>query len=145
MAEAIRQAQKSRDEGGIPIGAALGSQELGIVSSGHNNRVQDGDPTGHGEMNCFRAAGRRSDWSRLTLATTLSPCIMCSGATLLFKVPRVIIGERSNFLGAEDLLRQHGVSLACVDDQACIDMMASFIADQPEVWNEDIAEHGDVA
>ncbi|MEM6392813.1 MAG: nucleoside deaminase [Planctomycetota bacterium] len=135
---AVQQAEKSRNEGGIPIGAALGNAEGVVVSQGHNERVQSGDPTAHAEMNTIRKAGRRRDWPTLTLASTLSPCIMCTGASLLFRIPRVIIGENQTFLGAEDLFRQHGVELIVVQDPRCITLMETFIAEQPDLWNEDI-------
>lgn len=135
---AIEQAQKSASEGGIPIGAALASPDGTIVARAHNTRVQTGDSTAHAEMNCFRAAGRRRDWHTLTLASTLSPCIMCTGAALLHQIPRVVVGENRNFLGAESLLRSHDVELILAHDEICIALMEQFIADQPELWNEDI-------
>src|SRR5215510_3788971 len=99
---AVRQAEKSRGEGGIPIGAALVAPDGRVVAAGHNLRVQTGDPTAHAETVCIRSAGRRRDWPELTLVSTLSPCIMCTGTALLYRIPRIIIGENRNFLGAED-------------------------------------------
>ena len=135
---ALAQAMKSRDEGGIPIGSALGSPELGIVAAGHNEREQSGDSTAHAETVCLRHAGRRRDWHTLTLASTLSPCIMCAGTAILHRIPRVVIGEHRTFLGAEDLMASHGVELRILDDPRCIELMERFIADRPDLWNEDI-------
>lgn len=135
---AYEQAVKSLSEGGIPIGSAIGSIEAGIVAVGHNEREQAGDSTAHAETVCIRHAGRRRDWHTLTLASTLSPCIMCAGTAILHRIPRIIIGENRTFLGAEDLLQAHGVSLRVIDDQRCIDLMERFIADRPDLWNEDI-------
>lgn len=135
---AIEQAQASRSQGGIPIGAALVDPAGRIVAAGHNQRVQSADPTAHGEMDCFRKAGRRRDWHTLTLATTLSPCAMCAGATILHKIPRVIVGENATFQGREDWLRAEGVEVVLADDPACIAMMERFIREHPELWDEDI-------
>lgn len=135
---AITQAEKSLGEGGIPIGAVLGQPDGTVVATGHNLRVQTGDSTAHAEVVCFRNAGRRRDWNKLTLATTLSPCIMCTGASLLHRVPRIIIGENETFLGGEDLLRERGVELVCADDPRCKELMRQFIERYPDLWNEDI-------
>src|SRR4030042_2679789 len=114
---AIEQARKSWDEGGIPIGAVLVDEQGVIVARGHNERVQSGDPTAHAEMVCIRAAGRRRDWKKLTLVSTLSPCIMCSGTAILFKIKRIIIGENTSFQGAEKLLIQNGIDIRVIGDQ----------------------------
>ncbi len=135
---ALEQARKSLSEGGIPIGSAIGSLEHGIIAVGHNEREQSGDTTAHAETVCMRHAGRRRDWHTLTLASTLSPCIMCSGTAILHKVPRVVIGENRTFMGAEDLMKEHGVSLRVVDDPRCVALMEEFIAARPELWDEDI-------
>lgn len=135
---AYEQAIKSRDEGGIPIGSALMSKDGTIVAVGHNERVQSGDSTAHAETVCIRNAGRRRDWHELTLASTLSPCAMCTGTAVLHKIPRVIIGEHETFLGREDWLSQEGVEVIIVDDQRCIDLMRTFIKDHPDLWDEDI-------
>ena len=137
---AIDQAAKSAREGGIPIGSALGSESAGIVAAGHNLRVQTGDPTAHAETACIRAAGRRRDWASLTMATTLSPCIMCTGTALLYRIPRIIIGEHTTFMGAEDLLRERGVVCILASDARCIAMMEKFIREKPDLWNEDIGD-----
>jgi len=138
MDAALAQAQKSYDEGGLPIGAVLADAQGNIVAQGHNHRVQHGDPTSHGETDCIRNAGRRRDWHRLTLYTTLSPCVMCSGTALLLRIPRIVIGENKNFMGEEDLLRQRGVELSVLDHPGCIELMARFQREKPDVWNEDI-------
>ena len=136
---AIEQAEKSLAEGGIPIGAVL-VYEGRILGRGHNCRVQTGSPIDHGEMNCLRNAGRLAAaiYRNSTLYTTLSPCPMCSGAIVLYKIPRVVIGENQTFLGAEEYLRANGVDLRVVQDANCIRMMTGFIAAQPELWREDI-------
>ncbi len=140
---AIAQAEKSRDEGGIPIGAALVKPDGVVVAAGHNMRVQAGDPTAHGEMSCIRAAGRRRDWHTLTLATTLSPCAMCAGTAVLHRIPRVVIGECHTFQGREDWLRDAGAEVVVIDDARCVAMMERFIAEHPELWNEDIGVPGE--
>jgi cytosine deaminase len=136
--EAIAQAEKSWSEGGIPIGAVLVSADGEIVARGHNERVQSGDPTAHGEMSCFRSAGRRRDWQDLTLVTTLSPCAMCAGAVVLYRIPRVIIGGRETFQGAEAWLSEAGVELIHMDDERCVGLMKRLQSDKPDLWAEDI-------
>jgi len=136
--EAYREAETGLAEGGIPIGAVLADAQGEIVSRAHNMRVQEDDPTAHAEMTCIRKAGRRRDWNKLTLVSTLSPCIMCTGAALLFRIPKVIIGESDNFLGAENLFEDHGVELIRMHDPRCIALMKQFIDDRPDLWNEDI-------
>ena len=138
MDAALAEAQKSYDEGGLPIGAVLVDGQGEIVARGYNHRVQHGDPTSHGETDCIRNAGRRRDWHTLTLYTTLSPCVMCSGTALLLRIPRIVIGENQNFMGEEDLLRERGVELVVLDHAGCIELMAKFQCEQPDVWNEDI-------
>lgn len=135
---AIAQAEKSQREGGIPIGAALVDAAGRVVALGHNLRVQTGDTTAHAETVCLRNAGRRRDWHTLTMATTLSPCAMCSGAAVLHRIPRVVIGERESFVGREDWLAAEGVQIVCAADPRCRDLMARFVRDHPELWNEDI-------
>lgn len=138
LSEALSQARLGLAEGGLPIGSVLADAGGRIVARGHNLRVQTGDPTAHAEIVCLRNAGRRRDWPQLTLVSTLSPCVMCTGASLLFRIPRVIIGENRNFLGAEDLFRERGVALQVMDDPECIELMRSFITAHPDLWNEDI-------
>ena len=137
---AIEQAEKGWREGGIPIGSVLLDASGEIVARGHNQRVQSGDPTAHAEVDCIRKAGRRRDWRRLTLVSTLSPCPMCSGTTILFKIPRVIIGENRTFLGAEDWMRLQGIQLQVVDDPRCIALMERLQREKPDLWAEDIGE-----
>jgi cytosine deaminase len=140
LEEAIKEAEAGLLEGGLPIGAVLVDGQGDVIARGHNQRVQQGDPTGHAEMICFRHAGRRRDWHKLTLVTTLSPCIMCTGAALLYKVPRIIIGENINFLGAEDLLRDQAVELVVLQNKRCVNLMAEFIAARKDLWEEDIGD-----
>lgn len=142
---AIEQAEKSWHEGGIPIGAVLvdphaQSQHGQIVSRGHNMRVQSDDPTAHAEVVCVRNAGRRRDWHRLTLVSTLSPCPMCSGTAVLFRIPRVIIGEHQTFMGAEDWMRSQGITIDVVNDARCIALMRMLQTQKPELWSEDIGQ-----
>ncbi len=138
LREAINQAEKSWSEGGIPIGSVLVDSEGRIVSRGHNERVQSGDPTAHAEVVCIRNAGRRRDWSELTLVSTLSPCAMCSGTAALFKIPRVIVGENQTFLGEEDWMRSRGIEVVVLHDSRCIDLMERMQSEKPELWAEDI-------
>lgn len=138
LAAAIEEARAGLREGGLPIGSVLADPQGRIVARGHNLRVQTGDPTAHAETVCLRNAGRRRDWPELTVVSTLSPCIMCTGTVLLYRIPRVVIGENRNFLGAEDLFRQHGVEIVVMDDAECIAMMREFIQAHPDLWNEDI-------
>ncbi len=140
LLEALSEARTGLREGGLPIGSILATRDGRIVARGHNLRVQTGDPTAHAETVCIRNAGRRRDWHELILVSTLSPCIMCTGTALLYRIPRVIVGENQNFLGAEDLFRQHGVELTIVNDQDCIQLMRNFIRDHPDLWNEDIGK-----
>ena len=136
---AIEQAKKSLAEGGIPIGSVL-VHEGKIIGRGHNCRVQTGSAIDHGEMNCFRNAGRlpAKVYQNSTIYSTLSPCPMCSGAIVLYKIPHVIVGENRTFLGAEDYMRLNGIRVDVVQDSDCIRMMEEFIRDNPELWNEDI-------
>ncbi len=138
---AIDEARRGLAEGGIPIGSVL-VVDGDIVGRGHNQRVQKGSPILHGEMDALENAGRRkaAEYRRSTIYTTLSPCSMCSGAILLYEIPRVVIGENRTFLGAEDQLRSRGVEVEVVDDQRGVRMMEDFIAAHPELWNEDIGE-----
>ena len=139
LAAAIAEARQGLAEGGIPIGAAL-VIDGHIVGRGHNRRVQNGSAVLHAEMDCLENAGRltSADYRRATIYSTLSPCDMCSGAILLYGIPRVVIGENQTFRGPEPYLRSRGVSLDVRDDAECIAMMTAFIASKPELWNEDI-------
>jgi cytosine/creatinine deaminase len=141
---AIEQARQGLAEGGIPIGAAL-VVDGEVRGAGHNRRVQLGSPIRHGETDALEVAGRlpAAVYARATMYTTLSPCDMCTGAILLYGIPRVVIGENRTFLGAEDLLRSRGVEVVVLDSPECAAMMERFIAEHPELWNEDIGEEGD--
>lgn len=138
LRSAYEQALKSYKEGGLPIGAAM-VENGSVIAAGHNRRVQDGDPIAHGEMDCLRNAGRRADYTGVTLYTTLSPCMMCSGTIVQFGIKAVVVGEARNFPGNVDFLRQHGVDVVVLDDPDCIELMARFILERPELWHEDIA------
>jgi cytosine/creatinine deaminase len=140
LREAIAEARAGLREGGLPIGSVLVDHGGRIVARGHNLRVQTGDPTAHAEVVCIRNAGRRRDWTELTLVSTLSPCIMCTGTALLYRIPRVVVGENRNFLGAEDLFRERGVELVVLDDAECVEMMAEFVRALPDLWSEDIGK-----
>lgn len=138
---AVDEAKQGWSEGGIPIGSALAIDGR-IVGRGHNRRVQTGSVILHAEMDALESAGRRraSEYRRATIYTTLSPCLMCTGAMLLYEIPRVVIGENASFLGAEELLRSRGVEVTVVDDQECMSLMREFIDSNPDLWNEDIGE-----
>jgi|SRR5579859_283398 len=140
LQEALVEARTGLREGGLPIGSVLADRAGRIVARGHNLRVQTGDPTAHAETVCIRSAGRRRDWADLTLVSTLSPCVMCTGTALLYRIPRIVIGENQNFKGAEDWFRQNGVNLSILDDPECIQLMRDFIREHPDLWNEDIGK-----
>ncbi|NOX62646.1 MAG: nucleoside deaminase [Chloroflexi bacterium] len=141
MQAAIEEAKKGLAEGGIPIGSVLVIDGK-IVGRGHNRRVQKGSAILHAEMDCLENAGRlkAKDYQRAVLYSTLSPCDMCSGAILLYKIPKVVIGENKTFQGPEDYVRSRGVELEILNDPECIRLMEEFIAARPELWNEDIGE-----
>ncbi|MER2135810.1 MAG: nucleoside deaminase [Arthrobacter sp.] len=136
---ALNAARKGKEEGGIPIGAALFIDGT-IAATGHNRRQQLGSVIRHAEMDCLEHAGRlpAGSYSRATMVTTLSPCEMCTGAILLYRIPRVVIGENRSYRGAEDLLRRRGVEVDVLDDPACVLLMEEFMTDYPSLWNEDI-------
>ena len=137
---ALAEAKAGLREGGLPIGSVLADPSGRIVARGHNLRVQTADPTAHAETVCIRNAGRRRDWPELTLVSTLSPCVMCTGTALLYRIPRVVIGENQNFKGAEDWFRQNGVELSVLADAECVQLMRDFIREHPDLWNEDIGK-----
>lgn len=141
MRAAIDEARQGLAEGGIPIGSVL-VHEGRILGRGHNRRVQEGSAILHGEMDALERAGRHpaSVYRESTLYTTLSPCAMCSGAILLYGIPRVIVGENRTFMGEEELLRSRGVRVEVLQDPECVAMMERFIAERPQLWNEDIGE-----
>ncbi len=138
---AVTEARRGRDEGGIPIGSVLVVDGV-VVGRGHNRRVQRGSAVLHAEMDALEDAGRlaASTYRRAVLYSTLSPCDMCSGAVLLYGIPRVVVGEHRTFRGPEDYLRSRGVTVEVVDDEACVALMEAFIAAEPALWNEDIGE-----
>ena len=138
MHQAYLQALKSYHEGGLPIGAVM-VEDGKVIAAGHNRRVQDGDPIAHGEMDCLRKAGRRPRYDRVTLYTTLSPCMMCAGTIVQFGIRRVVIGEEENFSGNAEFLRSRGVEVALLHSAECIELMRRFIAEKPQLWDEDIA------
>lgn len=141
MTAALEEARKGLAEGGIPIGSVL-VIDGEIVGRGHNRRVQQGSAILHAEMDCLENAGRlkASEYRRATLYSTLSPCDMCSGAVLLYGIPKVVIGENRSFQGPEDYLATRGVDLVVADDHQCQELMAQFMASSPELWNEDIGK-----
>ncbi len=141
LAIARREAEIGRDEGGVPIGAALVIDDV-VVGRGHNRRVQHGSAVLHAEMDALERAGRLSaaEYRRSTMYTTLSPCDMCTGAILLYGIPRVVIGEHRTFRGPEAYLERRGVEITVVDDSACTELMMRFISEHPDLWNEDIGE-----
>lgn len=138
MAQARDEAEASWREGGVPVGALLAREDGTVVARGHNRRVQNGDPTSHGETQCIRNAGRRRDWQELTLVTTLSPCPMCAGTAVLLGFRRVLIGERRSYQGAETWLQEAGIAVECLDDAGCEALMERMQRERPELWREDI-------
>lgn len=141
MRAAIEEARRGRDEGGIPIGSVIVHQGE-IIGRGHNRRVQQGSAVLHGEMDALENSGRQpaSVYRESVIYTTLSPCSMCSGAILLYGIPKVVVGENQTFMGEEALLRSRGVRIEVLQDEECIRLMQEFIAARPELWNEDIGE-----
>jgi cytosine deaminase len=141
LAAALEQARIGRAEGGVPIGAAILIDGV-VVAAGRNRRVQLGSAIRHGETDALEVAGRlpASKYRRATMATTLSPCDMCTGAILLYRIPRLVIGENRTFMGGEDYLRSRGVEVVNLDATECYDLMRDFIRDHPDIWNEDIGE-----
>ena len=137
MTAALAQARASLAAGGVPVGAVLATGS-DIVAEGHNERVQLGDPVAHGEIACLRNAGRQSSYREMTLYTTLSPCPMCTGAILLFQIPRVVVGEAETFAGDLDFLIRQGVAVTLLDDERCKAAMREFQDRYPAVWSEDI-------
>ena len=142
LERAIEQARIGRDEGGVPIGAALIADDGTVLGVGHNRRVQDGSTIRHGETDALENAGRlpASVYRRSTMYTTLSPCDMCTGAILLYGIPRVVMGENRTFVGGEDYLRQRRVEVVNLDSAECVALMDAFIAEHPDIWFEDIGE-----
>ncbi len=139
MDVALEQAREGLAGGGVPVGAVLAADGT-VLGAGHNERVQRGDPVAHGEISCLRDAGRRASYAGTTLYTTLSPCQMCSGAILLFQIPRVVVGEAETFAGDLGFLAGHGVQIVLLGDERCVAVMQEFQARYPQVWREDIGD-----
>lgn len=140
LSVALHEARFGRTEGGIPIGAALFTKSGELLSSGHNRRVQQGDPSLHGETDAFRRAGRQRSYRNLVMVTTLAPCWYCSGLIRQFRIGTVVVGESRTFSGGIDWLRENGVEVIDLDNSDCRELLESFIAEHPEIWNEDIGE-----
>jgi len=137
---ALREARVGLAEGGIPIGAAIFDERGNLLGKGHNRRVQNGDPSLHGETDAFRNAGRQRSYRKLTMATTLAPCWYCSGLIRQFGFARVVVGESRTFQGGIDWLRSLGIEVIDLDSTACVELLAAYIRENPAVWNEDIGE-----
>jgi cytosine/creatinine deaminase len=140
LAVAIAEARKGLAEGGIPIGAAIFDTEGRLIGAGHNRRVQNGDPSTHGETDAFRNAGRQRSYCNLVMVTTLAPCWYCSGLVRQFGFKTVVVGESRNFQGGIEWLRSLGIKVVDLDSVECVSLLANYIANNPEVWNEDIGE-----
>ena len=140
LAVALEEAQTGLAEGGIPIGAALFDADGNVLGRGHNRRVQEDDPSVHGETDAFRKAGRQRNYRQTIMVTTLAPCWYCSGLVRQFNIGTVIVGESVNFQGGIEWLRENGVEVIDVHSQECIEMLAKYIRENPEIWNEDIGE-----
>ncbi|MGA8086047.1 MAG: nucleoside deaminase [Terracidiphilus sp.] len=140
LAVALEEARYGRLEGGIPIGAALFTNAGQLVSRGHNRRVQQGDPSMHGETDAFRRAGRQRSYRNMVMVTTLAPCWYCSGLVRQFRIGTVVVGESRTFAGGLDWLRENGVEVIDLDNRECRELLEGYIAEHPEIWNEDIGE-----
>ena len=139
MKIALQEAKKGYSEGGVPVGCVM-VEKGKVIALGHNRRVQDGNPIAHGEMDCIKNAGRRANYKGITLYTTLSPCMMCSGTIIQFGIKKVVIGENENFAGNISFLKENNVDVLLMNDPECINLMKKFIREKPDLWNEDIAE-----
>jgi creatinine deaminase len=139
MALALREAELGYAEGGVPIGAVM-VEDGAVIGRGHNRRVQEDNPVSHGETDCMKNAGRRPNYIGVTMYTTLSPCMMCTGTIIQFGIGRLVVGEARNFSGNIELLRSRGVEVTVLDDRDCVALMSRFIAEKPELWFEDIAQ-----
>jgi creatinine deaminase len=137
---ALEEARHGRTEGGIPIGAAMFRRSGELISRGHNRRVQQGDPSVHGETDAFRRAGRQRSYRDMVMVTTLAPCWYCSGLVRQFRIGTLVVGDSRTFVGGLDWLRDNGVEVIDLDDRACRELLQGFIAEHPEIWNEDIGE-----
>jgi cytosine deaminase len=145
LAIALEEARAGLAEGGIPIGGALIGPDGSVLGRGHNRRIQDDDPSVHGETDAFRNAGRQRTYRGTTMVTTLSPCWYCSGLVRQFGISRLVVGEARTFYGGQDWLAENGVEVLVLDDPECVQMMEKFIAAQPALWNEDIGEDDEPA
>lgn len=141
---AVAEARAGREEGGVPIGAALYGRDGALLGRGRNRRVQEGDPSLHAETAAFRAAGRQRTYRGTTMVTTLSPCWYCSGLVRQFRMSRLVVGETRSFHGGHDWLAEHGVDVVVLDDPRCIELMAEFVAAHPDLWKEDIGDDTDL-
>jgi len=137
---ALSEARRGLAEGGIPIGAAVFDRDGRLLGSGHNRRVQDGDPSAHGETDAFRKAGRQGSYRDKVMVTTLAPCWYCSGLIRQFGIGTVVVGESENFRGGIDWLQEHGIKVIDLASKECVEMLAIFIAENPALWREDIGE-----
>jgi len=137
---ALEEALRGYEEGGVPVGAALFDRAGNLLGRGRNQRVQQGDPSVHGETDAFRKAGRQRSYRDKIMVTTLAPCLYCSGLILQFRIGKVIVGESVNFQGGLSWLREHGVEIVDLGSKECIDLLARFAQERPEIWNEDIGE-----
>jgi len=137
---AVAEARQSMAEGGIPIGAALFDRHGAVLGRGHNRRVQEDDPSVHGETDAFRKAGRQRSYRDTIMVTTLAPCWYCSGLVRQFNIGTVVVGESVNFRGGIDWLREHGVTVIDLESAECVALLAAYIAANPQIWNEDIGE-----
>jgi cytosine/creatinine deaminase len=137
---ALEEARFGRTEGGVPIGAALFTRSGNLLSRGHNRRVQQGDPSIHGETDAFRRAGRQHSYRNLVMATTLAPCWYCSGLIRQFRISAVVVGESRTFSGGIEWLRENGIEVIDLDNRECRELLEGFIVEHPEIWNEDIGE-----
>jgi creatinine deaminase len=140
LAVALDEARLGHAEGGIPVGAALFTRAGELISRGHNRRVQQGDPSIHGETDAFRRAGRQSNYRDLIMVTTLAPCWYCSGLVRQFRIGTLVVGESRTFQGGVDWLRENGVNVIDLNSHECVDLMTGYIGEHPEIWNEDIGE-----
>src|ERR1700677_608338 len=140
LSVAIEEARVGLYEGGVPVGAAMFTREGKLLSRGRNRRVQQGDPSVHGETDAFRRAGRQTSYRDLVMVTTLAPCWYCSGLVRQFRIGTLVVGESRTFAGGLDWLRENGVEVSDLDDRACRELLEGFIAEHPEIWNEDIGE-----
>jgi cytosine deaminase len=140
LGTAVEEARAGREEGGVPIGAALYAADGTLLGRGRNRRVQDGDPSMHAETAAFRAAGRQRTYRGTTMVTTLSPCWYCSGLVRQFGISRVVIGDATTFHGGHEWLAEHGVEILVLEDPECVAVMRAFVKDNPELWNEDIGD-----